>query len=94
MEAPAEGTDARVSFWTTFRRVAVVIANLTALVVGVRELGLLLHDAQSLASRAALLKAVFWLTLKVTLASLLNCVVLGLPIAGLIYYVRFLARER
>ena len=95
--APAEpepGPPGRMTFQTVFGKTAVVVANLTAVVVFFRALPTLLKEAPRLGWREATVQFLLLLTLQSVIASVVNTFVVALPLAGAIYYFRFLAQRR
>ena len=84
----------RLPFQTIFRRTAAVVANLTALVVFVREFPPWLKALPSLGWREASVDLILRLTGQAVVLSVINTFVVALPLAGAIYYFRFIAERR
>ena len=84
----------RLPFQTIFRRTAAVVANLTALVVFVREFPPWLQALPSLGWREASVDLILRLTGQALVLSVINTFVVALPLAGAIYYFRFIAERR
>jgi len=83
-----------IPFSVLFKKTSVVIGNLTAAIVFFRELVVYLDEGKRIGFRAAAPDFAVAFLLKATLLSLANCLVVALPLAGVIYYFRYLARER
>lgn len=96
-EASTPAPDAppgRVPFKTTWRKVSVVVANLTAFFVFVRELGALAAEGERTGWGETFAWFLAAVTVKSVLAVIFNCFAVALPIAGVIHYVRYLSRPR
>lgn len=92
---PAEpAPPARMPFPALFGKTAAVVANLTAIVVFFRALPTLLKEAPRLGWREATIQFVLLLTLQSVVASVINTFAVALPVAGVIYYFRFVAQRR
>ena len=84
----------RLPFQTVFARTASVIANLTAIVVFIREFPPWLGALPRLGWREASIDLGLRLTAQAVVLSVINTFVVALPLAGAIYYFRFLAERR
>ena len=84
----------RLPFQTIFRRTAAVVANLTSLVVFVREFPPWLQALPRLGWREASVDLILRLTGQAIVLSVINTFVVALPLAGAIYYFRFIAERR
>ena len=91
---PGRTPSARVPFKTIFHKTAVVIGNLTVAVLLIKEAGGFLHEATRLGLGEAVASFAVGFTIEVMIVVLVNCLVVALPIAGLIYYARYLVEER
>lgn len=60
----------------------------------VREGIRFLDDVPQRGLREALTRFAFAFTIKMVIAVVINCFAVALPIAGVIYYIRFLAEDR
>jgi hypothetical protein len=92
--APLPAPPGRLPFQTIFTRTATVIANLTSLVVFVREFPPWLQALPGLGWREASIDLILRLTAQAVVLSVINTFVVALPLAGAIYYFRFLAERR
>ena len=84
----------RLPFPTLFARTATVIANLTAIVVFIREFPPWLKALPQLGWREASVDLILRLTGQAVVLSVINTFVVALPLAGAIYYFRFIAERR
>jgi hypothetical protein len=84
----------RLPFQTIFRRTAAVVANLTSLVVFVREFPPWLQALARLGWREVSVDLILRLTGQAVVLSVINTFVVALPLAGAIYYFRFIAERR
>ena len=84
----------RLPFLTIFTRTATVIANLTSLVVFVREFPPWLQALPSLGWREASIDLTLRLTAQAVVLSVINTFLVALPLAGAVYYFRFVAERR
>jgi len=96
---PPPGVEAAgpVPFKVIFHRTQVVIANLTVAALSLKEVGNFVKEAQRLGMGIDFALYFVTFTIKVSLATVLNCFVLALPIAGLIHYIgtlRYRAEHR
>ena len=81
-------------FKTTFGQVSLVVADLTALIVFVRELAQFTSEGQRAGWHDAFLWFLVIVAAKVAFTVVINCFAVALPIAGAIHYFRYLARRR
>ena len=93
-EPAAPATKGRIPFQTLFARTATVIANLTAAVVFMREFPPWLKALPRLGWRESSIDLILRLTGQAVVLSVVNTFVVALPLAGAIYYFRFLAERR
>jgi hypothetical protein len=84
----------RLPFQVIFTRTATVIANLTSIVVFIREFPPWLQALPKLGWREASVDLILRLTAQAVVLSVINTFVVALPLAGAIYYFRFLAERR
>ena len=84
----------RLPFRTLFARTATVIANLTAIVVFIREFPPWLRALPRMGWHEASIDLILRLTAQAVVLSVVNTFVVALPLAGAIYYFRFLAERR
>ena len=84
----------RLPFQTVFTRTATVIANLTSIVVFIREFPPWLQALPKLGWREASVDLILRLTAQAVVLSVINTFVVALPLAGAIYYFRFVAERR
>lgn len=93
-EAPVPPPEARqsgrVPFETIFSKTSIVSGNLTAAVVFVREGVTYLREARRLGLGEAFNDFAVAFIINVVIAVVANCILLALPIAGVIYYMRYL----
>ena len=92
--AAAPAPPGRLPFQTIFTRTATVIANLTSIVVFIREFPPWLKALPGLGWREASVDLVLRLTAQAVVLSVINTFVVALPLAGAIYYFRFVAERR
>jgi len=92
--APLPGPPGRLPFRTIFTRTATVIANLTSIVVFIREFPPWLQALPRLGWREASVDLILRLTAQAVVLSVINTFVVALPLAGAIYYFRFIAERR
>ena len=83
-----------VPFETTFGKSCLVVGNLTALIVFVRELVQFTAEGERAGWHDAFLWFLVIVTVKIAVAVVINCFAVALPIAGVIHYFRYLARRR
>ena len=83
-----------LSFETIFKRTATVIANITSIVVFIREFPPWLKVLPRLGWREASVDLILRLTAQAVVLSVINTFVVALPLAGAIYYFRFVAERR
>jgi len=81
-------------FQLIFTRTATVIANLTSIVVFIREFPPWLQALPRLGWREASVDLILRLTAQAVVLSVINTFVVALPLAGAIYYFRFVAERR
>ena len=92
--APETAPPGRPPFKTIFTKTAIVVANLTSIVVFVREFPPWVKELPRLGWREASVDLILRLTAQAVVLSVVNTFVVALPIAGAIYYFRFLAERR
>ena len=92
--APLPAPPGRLPFNVIFKRTATVIANITSIVVFIREFPPWLKALPSLGWREASVDLVLRLTAQAVVLSVINTFVVALPLAGAIYYFRFVAERR
>ena len=90
----APSAPGRLSFETIFKRTATVIANITSIVVFIREFPPWLKALPRLGWREASVDLILRLTAQAVVLSVINTFVVALPLAGAIYYFRFVAERR
>ena len=83
-----------LSFQVIFTRTATVIANLTSIVVFIREFPPWLQALPKLGWREGSVDLILRLTAQAVVLSVINTFVVALPLAGVIYYFRFVAERR
>ena len=84
----------RASFNSIYHKTAVVIGSLTVAVLLIKEAGGFLHQATRLGLGEAVAEFAVGFTIEVVIVVLVNSLVVALPIAGLIYYARYLVEDR
>jgi len=84
----------RLPFQVIFTRTATVIANLTSIVVFIREFPPWVQALPKLGWREASVDLILRLTAQAVVLSVINTFVVALPLAGVIYYFRFVAERR
>jgi hypothetical protein len=92
--APLPVAPGRLPFQTLFTRTATVVANLTSIVVFIREFPPWLQALPKLGWREASVDLILRLTAQAVVLSVINTFVVALPLAGAIYYFRFIAERR
>ena len=96
MAAPPPGSPSpvRASFTSIFHRTSVVIGYLTVAVLLIKEAGGFLREATRLGFGEAVASFAVGFAIEAVILVVFNCVVVALPIAGLIYYARYLTEDR